>query len=341
MKKFLGIALVFSLLLAVCGCGGSQQPQGAGSPTAGDTSTEEQKFVIKLGHVRATDDPCNIALVGASERILERTNGNVEIQVYPNGELASYGDGIEAVRSDAAYIFYSSPGQFSDYVKDFVALQCPYLYDSFETYEALMDTPVIQKLTEQAEAQGIHTINLDFLTGFRFILTDKPITTVEDVKNLEIRLPNNRVWTEPFEAMDAKITCLAWSETYTALQQGVVKAIEGDPALIYNAKMYELKTVMSETNHLLDLSGTFIGTGYWNTLPQEYRDIITEEFNKASYENNRAYERLIEESRQKLTELGVEFHPVDMAGFQEATKHLVLQYDIGQELLDTLDSLRT
>lgn len=330
MKKLIAAILALTLILSL----------GAFALADDKEESPDAEFVIRLGHVRTADTPCHIALQGAADRIFERTNGAVQILVYPNGELAAYGDGIEAVRSDAAYIFYSSPGQFSDYVPDFVALQCPYLYDTFEQYEALMDSDVIKTLTDQAEEEGIHTINLAFLTGFRYILTDHPVTTVDDVKGLKIRLPNNRVWTEPFELMGANITCLDWGESYTALQQGIVDAVEGDPTLFVDAKMYELKKVCSETNHLLDLSGLFIGSGYWDTIPEEYQQIITEEFAAAADENNRGYEEKIEIARQQLIDEGVEFYPVEIDGFKEKTESLVLKYSVGEELLKELAAIK-
>lgn len=332
MKKSLSILLVFMLLMGVLGgC------TGKASDTSADT--KDKKHVIKLGHVLATDHPVHISLQGASDKIKERTDGMVEIQVYPNGELSSYQNGVESVISGAAYMFYSSPGQFSDYVPNFAALQAPFLYGSFEEYSALMDTEVIAKLRAEAEEQGIHTLSLNFVSGFRNLLTDYEVNSVEDIKNLKIRVPGNPVFVKPFELMNANPSSINWSETYTSLQQGVVDAIEGTSNNIYNAKMYEIKNIVTETAHIIDLSGLFIGTKYWETLPAEYQKIITEEIANAEVVQNDLAKSADLEFKQKLTDEGVTFNEVDKTSFQEATKSIVLEYEIGQELLDTISQV--
>jgi len=339
LKKLAAITLAIGMTGALLtGCGGGGKPAADSSGASSDTadSTPSQTYVIKMGHVLATTHPVHIAMTEAAERIAERTNGAVDLQIYPNGELSSYQDGVEAVRSGAPFLFFSSPGQFSDYVPDMAALQAPFLYSTFEEYSNLMDTDVIKDLEAQAEAQGIKVLSLNFISGFRHILTDKAITDVSDLKNLKIRVPGNPVFIQPFEAMGTNPSSIAWSETYQALQQGVVDAIEGTVGNIYDAKMFELKKEITRTSHLIDMSGIFIGMDFWNTIPEEYQVIIQEEIDAAAERQNEAAKQIEEDYVGLLEEAGVTFHDVDKTSFVEATKDIVLQYDIGQELVDTV-----
>lgn len=333
MKRILVLFLTLTLMLAMLtGCGSNAPEEG--------TSESEKTFEIKFGHVLSTDSPVHITMTAMSEKVKERTNGAVDIQVYPNGELASYRNGPEAVLSGAAYMFYSSPGQFSDQVPDFAALQAPFLYDGFGHYSKLMGTSVTDKLEKQAEEKGIHVLSLNFVLGFRSLLTDYEVKSVEDIKGLKIRVPSNPVFVKPFELMNANPSGINWGETYTSLQQGVVDAIEGTNNSIYNAKMYEVKNIITMTEHIIDLSGLFISKEYWETLPQEYRDIITEEIKIAETKHNELAEKVDNELRAKLEAEGVTYNTVDKSSFQEATKSIVLGFDIGEELLKTLDEVR-
>ncbi|WP_157949986.1 TRAP transporter substrate-binding protein DctP [Vallitalea okinawensis] len=337
MKKILSILMSLILVVGIfTGCGQEEASDKQVETNSKAENDSGEEYVIKLGHVLATDHPVHISLQGASDKIKERTSGKVDIQIYPNGELSSYQDGVESVIAGAPYIFYSSPGQFSDYVPNFAALQAPFLYGSFEEYSALMDTEVISKLKEEADAAGIHTLSLNFVSGFRNLLTDYPVNSVEDIENLKIRVPGNPVFVKPFELMNTNPSSINWSETYTSLQQGVVDAIEGTSNNIYNAKMFEVKNVVTETAHIIDLSGVFIGTKYWDTLPTEYKEIITEEIAKAEVVQNDLAKKADSEFKEKLMAEGVTFNEVDKSSFQEATKSIVLEYEIGQELLDTI-----
>lgn len=336
LKRLAAIAMVVGMTGALLtGCGGDKAATGDNSTDSAD-NTPDKTYVIKMGHVLATTHPVHIAMTEAAEKIAERTNGAVDLQIYPNGELSSYQDGVEAVRSGAPFLFFSSPGQFSDYVPDMAALQAPFLYSTFEEYSNLMDTDVIKNLEAQAEKQGIKVLSLNFVSGFRHILTDKPITDVSDMKNLKIRVPGNPVFIQPFEAMQANPSSINWNETYQALSQGVVDAIEGTVGNIYDAKMFELKKELTKTAHLIDMSGIFIGVDFWNTIPEEYQIIIQEEITAAAERQNEAAQQIEEDYIGKLEEAGVTFHDVDKTSFIEATKDIVLQYDIGQELVDTV-----
>ncbi len=303
------------------------------------SAAKKKKFVIKLGHVLATDHPIHISLTGASEAISKRTDGKVDVQIYPNGELSSYQNGVEAVVLGAPYIFYSSPGQFSDYVPNLAALQAPFLYGSFEEYSALMDTEVIAKMKAEAEAAGIHVLSLNFVSGFRNLLTDFEVNSVKDIKNLKIRVPGNPVFVRPFELMKTNPSSINWNETYTSLQQGVVDAIEGTSNNIYNAKMFEVKKIVTETAHIIDLSGVFIGTKYWAKLPAEYQTIIAEEITNAEVIQNELAKKADLKFKKMLQDGGVTFNQVDKSSFQELTKSIVLEYEIGQELLDTIEKV--
>ena len=323
------VGMVSALLV---GCGNNKEA----SDQADTSEAPEKNYVIKMGHVLATSHPVHIAMTEAAEKIAERTNGGVELQIYPNGELSSYQDGVEAVRSGAPYLFFSSPGQLSDYVPDMAALQAPFLYSTFEEYSNLMGTDVMNKLQAQAEEQGIKVLSLNFVSGFRHLLTDKAITCVDDVKNLKIRVPGNPVFVQPWEAMKANPSSIGWGETYQALQQGVVDAIEGTVGNIYDAKMFELKKEMTRTAHQIDMSGMFISMDFWNTIPEEYQTIIQEEIDAAAERQNAAAQQIEEDYIGKLEEVGVTFHDVDKSTFIEATKGIVQQYELGQELVDTV-----
>lgn len=329
MKTQLIWLIVAGILLFSFGCKKEAQEE------------EEMTFEIKLGHVLSSSSPIHKAMLGMSERVNEKTQGKVDIQVYPNGELAAYRDGPEAVKAGAAYFFYSSPGIFADDVPDFVALQSPFLYDSAEEYSALTRTDVFDTLKKQAADKGIHVLSLNFVSGLRNVLTDKPIQTVEDLNGLKIRVPGNPVFVRPFEMMGALPSGINWAETYTALQQGVVDAIETTYLYGYNAKMHEVKKIYSLTGHILDLSGLFISLDYWQTLPEEYRDIISEEVLVAEDEQNRLVKEMLEEYRKKMEDEGVQVIEVtDKSSFREATESIIYDFNIGQNLIDAVDNMR-
>lgn len=90
--------------------------------------------VIKVSHVFQTSEPTHIYISQAAERINERLKGQIEFQVYPNGELPSYKDAIEQVLRGSDFVSVVDPSYIGDYVPDFTALVGPMLYHSYELY---------------------------------------------------------------------------------------------------------------------------------------------------------------------------------------------------------------
>ena len=95
------------------------------------------KHVFKLSNVFTNEQPLNVTLREVADNINKRTNGAIEIQIYPNGEIATYKDGIEQVRAGAYFISNEDPSYMADYVPDYNALVGPMLYNNMEEYTAM------------------------------------------------------------------------------------------------------------------------------------------------------------------------------------------------------------
>lgn len=203
-----------------------------------------------------------------------------------------------------------------------------------------MDSEAIAKMKTAAEAEGIYVLSLNLVSGYRNLLSGDAVNSVEDINGLKIRVPGNKVWTVPFEMMGTNPSSINWSETYTALQQGVVDAIEGTSVNIYNGKMYEVKNVVTETGHIIDSSGLFISSKYWMALPEEYQQIISEEVQAIEDLHSERAMASEESFKEMLIAEGVAFNTVDKSSFREATQSVILGYDIGQELLNAMENIR-
>ena len=205
------------------------------------------------------------------------------------------------------------------YVPDFGALVGPMLYNTYDEYEAMVKTEYVKGLMKQAEEKGIKILALDYIFGFRNVVTNKEITTPADLNGLKIRVPKSQLFIDTLKAMGADATPIAFSETYSGIQQGVVDGYEGSINTQYANKMYEVSNVISETKHFLGTAGVYISTQVWDKLSESQRGIVQEEITKGAAMNNQRLRQLDEEYVVKLKELGTIFHPVDYQAFADAT----------------------
>ena len=284
------------------------------------SSDEDFSIVLRLSHVFSPKEDLAISMETVAKNILQKTNGAVEVLTYPQGQIATYKDGVELVRRGAYFISVEDPSYIGDYVPEFTALVGPMLYRNYDEYTSLVATPLVQGWIEQLETRGIKVLSLEYIFGFRNIITDKLVRTPEDLAGIKLRTPGSKLFIETINAMGATATPLPWGETFSAVQQGVVDGLEGSDFTNAQTKVYETgKNKVALTNHFLGTAGVYISTEVWAKIPLEYQVIIQEEFTN---ESSHMIARLKAKHAAVVAELeehGVEFNNVDRAAFEKRT----------------------
>ena len=309
MKKVLSLALATALCVSMAGCSSkpaeTQAPKAEGQAEGSQEAAapaDDYHLVLKLSHVFAPEEQLTKTMDSIAANILERTNGAIEIQTYPQGQLATYKDGVEQVVRGADFISVEDPSYLGDYVPDFNILAGPMLVNSYK----------------RAEENGIMILSLDYIFGFRSLMTNKVITKPEDLKGMKIRTPGSQLYVDTLNHMGATATPLAFSETISAVQQGVVDGLEGTIDAYATNGSAEVAKNMAMTKHLLGVCGAYISVDVWNKIPEEYRTIMQEEFTKGAETMVKNISEGEEATKQKLeTEMGISFNDVDNAAFAE------------------------
>lgn len=289
---------------------------------AGMASASDYKLVLRLSHVFSPDEQLTKSMDWVAERILKRTNGAIEIQTFPQAQIAVYKDGLEQVVRGADFISVEDPSYVGDYVPDFIALVGPMLYNSYDEYVEMIKTDLVQDMIKRAEEKGIKILALEYVFGFRNVITNKLVERPEDLKGVKIRTPGSQLFIQTLTAMGATVTPLPWAETLPGVQQGIVDGIEGSEFTNIGTKVYELLKNVARTQHFLGTCGVYISTRVWDKIPEEYREIIADEFAKGALEMVEIGKRDLGEVTEKLESYGVKFNEVDKKAFVEATKSI-------------------
>ncbi len=299
-------AIIF-FLLSLVGC--HEQPPG-----------EDFNIVLRLSHVFSPREDLAISMETVANNILARTNGAVEILTYPQGQIATYKDGVEMVVRGAYFISVEDPSYIGDYVPEFTALAGPMLYRNYDEYTRLVDSPLVQDWIKKAEEKGIRILSLKYIFGFRNVITDKVVRTPQDLAGLKLRTPGSKLFIDTINAMGATATPLPWGETFSALQQGVVDGLEGSDFTNASTKVYETgKKKVALTRHFLGVAGVYISTAVWAKIPAKHQLTIQEEFDNEADNLIRHLQGKHADVLAELESHGVAFNDIDRPAFERRT----------------------
>ena len=279
------------------------------------------KITLRLSHVFSPKEDLAISMETIAGNILKKTEGRVKILTYPQGQIATYKDGVEMVSRGAYFISVEDPSYIGDYVPEFSALVGPMLYRNFDEYTSLTSTPLVKSWVKKLEDNNIKVLSLNFIFGFRNLITNKVVKTPSDLKGLKVRTPGSQIFIKTINAMGASATPLPWGETFSALQQGVVDGLEGSEFTNWGTKVFETgKKNVAFTNHFLGVAGAYIALDVWNKIPKQYQNIISNEFTTESKNLIAKLKANHQNVINKLKEKGVSFNEVDRAQFESGTK---------------------
>lgn len=308
--------------------------------------TGEFQITLRLSHVFAPGEELTHFMQLVADRINRRTDGAVEVLTFPQGQIAAYKDSVEMAVRGAHFISVEDPSYIGDYVPEFTALVGPMLYQNFDEYLALTKTPLVQGWLGKLEDKGIKVLSLNYIFGFRNLITDKIINTPDDLNGIKLRTPGSKLFIETLNAMGATATPLPWGETFSAVQQGVVDGLEGSEFTNLGTKVYETgKKNVALTNHFLGVCGVYISTEVWASIPEQYRDIILQEFEKGAEEMVATLKQNHAEVIQQLESHGVQFNEIDRAAFEARTMPLFetlpgVNLEMYQKIQDELVKIR-
>jgi len=252
MKLISGVVLVVALSV-------SGMAQAAG------------EIVIKFSHVVAPDTPKGRAAEKFKQLAEEKTKGKVKVEVYPNSQLYKDREETEALQANAVQMLAPSLSKFGPMgAREFEVFDLPYIFPSYEVVHRVMDGEVGKKLFTKLETKGLKGLAF-WDNGFKVMSANKPLRTVADFKGVKMRIQSSKVLDAQMKALGANPQVMAFSEVYTALQQGVVDGTENPPDNLYTQKMHEVQKHLTVSDHGFLGYAVIVNHKFWDGLPADVR----------------------------------------------------------------------
>ena len=261
------------------------------------------------------------------ELMEQATGGKVKVDVYAADQLTggNQSEGIQALMNgDPVQISMHSNLIYSAFDPRFNVVSLPYLFDSVETADAVLDGPAGEELVKLLESYDLHCMGMAE-NGFRQLTNSvRPVHSVEDMKNLKLRVAGSNLLMKCYELWGADATNMNWSETYTALQQKTVDGQENPLPAIDAASVQEVQKYVSLWNANYDCLFFCINQGIYDSLTQEQQKVVDEAGRKAvAYEreiNRAGDEEILERWQSKNGVEVVKYEDLDVESFKNAAE---------------------
>lgn len=346
MKKFLSIFLAAFMVFALAACGGGDtEEQGAGDKDGEKVEVKKIRAGIGLND----QHPQYLGLLKFKEIVEEKTNGAIEVETYHSGQLGDDRTMTEALQLGSQEVTIPSTAPLANFVPEFSVFDFPFLFPSEEVADVVLDGEVGQGFLEKLESQNL--VGLAYWeNGFRNVTNSKrAIATAADFKGLKLRTMENELHLEAFRALGANPTPMAFTELFTAMQQGTVDGQENPYATIYLQKFNEVQEHVSNTNHIYSPFVFLMSKKFYDGLTEEQQQIVRDaavEAGKYERELNREANAKYLEDLQTAGMTYTEISPEEHAKMKELVQPVLDKYadkigkDTVQEVYDAIEAAK-
>ena len=247
----------------------------------GGSEAGAQAIQMKLGHFAADSHPGNLASKMFAEAVEKRTNGSLKVVIYPNNALGSPPEVLEQNILGAVDMSLPTQGQLGKYSKRFNCVMLPFMYNSYDQADRVLDGKFIPWAVPDLDNAGLVFLS-NWEWGFRNLTNSKrPVNHPADVKGLKIRTPPELPTQAAMEALGAVVATINFNELQMALKTGVVDGQENPIAVIYSNKIYETQKYLTMTGHNYNTMVHVISKKVWDKLTPEQKVIVKEESKRA------------------------------------------------------------
>lgn len=281
---------------------------------------------LRLGHVGNPSDVRHPATQRFAEIAKAESGGMIDVRIFPAASLGDYKQLQEGLQQGTVDIVLESIGTLSRFHPVAGIESMPYLFRDFEHYVKIWNGPVGEEI-KQAMAKDSNFLILGHMfRGARELTSNRPVTSVADLKGLKIRVSPMKERLITWKIFGASPTPMAWSEVFTALQQGVIDAQENPLDTIKGASLHEVQKHLILTSHMANGFTYQFNAKKFASWPQNVQLAIR----KAADGSAAWYNRQIADEEQQvlkfLEEKGMKITRIDRAPFEAKAKEVLKEF---------------
>jgi len=302
------------------------------APAAAQTTMKINISVAQNSHY-------GVAIDAFAREVETRTNGRYKIQTFYAGALGAERESVEGVQLGTLDLTLTSTGPLPNFVPEVAILDIPFLFRDYAHARAVLDGPIGQELLQKFPPKGIVALAWAE-NGFRHMTNSKrPVNAPDDLSGLKMRTMENPIHIQAYKQFGILPTPMAFTEVFTALQQGTVDGQENPLSVITAAKLDQVQKNLTLTGHVYSPAVFLMNKAQWDKLSPADKQAFLDAA-KEAVKANRA--RIDDDERKAVADLRAKgmavVDNVDKTKFQTALAPVYVDFGkrFGQDNIDRI-----
>ena len=312
-------------------------------PAAAQVSTR----TITVSNGVAESHPVGNGVEAMRACITERTNGAWTLNAFWSSALGDDLTATQALRSGTQEMVITSTSPLVGIEPALGVFDLPFLFSDAAEADAVLDGDFGDMMSDKMTGSGL--VNLAWWeNGFRNLTNSvRPITRLEDFDGLRVRVMQNNIFLDTFQALGTNATPMAFGEVFTALETKAIDAQENPFVTIDTSKFHEVQDYVSNTQHAYTPFMVLFSKPIFDTYSEEEQQILRDCAVIGRDVQRSVSRELSDQSLANIQEAGMAFNDLDTAELERIREAVAGVYErnaatIGQDVIDAMqDQLAT
>lgn len=301
----------------------------------------EPELVLCYGEVNPEGHIMTESAKFFAEQVERLSEGRIAVEIYPSGQMGDDAQCYRAMQIGSLDLYRGNCASLAEFGEPMVSvLALPYIFRDREHFWKVCESRLGQEILDdiQVKSGGIKGIAYLDEGARNFFARERPITRVEDMRNLKIRIQLSEMMEDTVAALGADTVPIAYVELYTALQSGSVDGAENPPLSYYYNKFYEVAPYYVKDGHTYAPGVILVSEMTWNTLSEEDQQALLEAARLTQDYNRVEIEKADDQAYRALERAGVEIlEPEDPEAWSDAMEPVYKKYGI--QFLDLIEEI--
>jgi tripartite ATP-independent transporter DctP family solute receptor len=263
------------------------------------------------------------------------SNGAVEVEIFPNGQLGGELEMLTQVRQGDLDMELMGAGILASIDPAFSISELPFIWKDAASVKKVLTGPVGEKILKRLDDKGIKGLAFGAWGLRGFLTTAFPVKAPTDLKGRKIRVIENPVYVRTMRAFGTNPLPMAWPEVYSALQQKTIDGVETNYFGMADGKLQEVAKNLAVTDHIFTATAFIMNMGKYKALPANVQEIVAKAAKAGGEVMFGGAEKANQDAIDAMVKGGVTITHPDISAFKAAVKpvHDYFAGQVGGDLL--------